>query len=74
MTWLASGFKQVYGLFVDDGLLSLSVCVWLLIAAFVLPHIIANESARPIILFIGLAALLADSARRGSLPSRSAKL
>jgi hypothetical protein len=69
MTWLASGLKQVYGLFVDDGLLSLAICVWLLIAWFVLPHLVTNESVRPIVLFVGLAVLLADSVRRGSLSS-----
>jgi hypothetical protein len=67
MTWLANGLKQIYGLFVDDGLLSLAVCLWLLFVWFVLPHVVANETARPIILFAGLAALLADSVRRGSL-------
>lgn len=66
MTWLMSGLKQIYGLFVDDGALSLAICVWLLIMWFVLPHIIVSGSVRPIVLFIGLAALLVDSVRRGS--------
>jgi hypothetical protein len=66
MTWLASGLKQIYGLFVDDGALSLAICVWLLIAWFVLPRIVAGDTARPIVLFIGLAALLVDSVRRGA--------
>lgn len=70
MSWLASGLKQVFGLFVDDGWLSLAVCIWLLMAWFVLPHFVTNASARPIILFIGLALLLADSVRR-ALPSHS---
>ncbi|HXM17760.1 MAG TPA: hypothetical protein VN934_03010 [Candidatus Tumulicola sp.] len=68
MTWLASGLKQVYGLFVDDGWLSLAVCIWLLIAWFVLPHFVTSASTRPIVLFVGLALLLADSVRRGVLP------
>jgi len=67
MTWLANTFKQIYGLFVDDGLLSLAVCLWLRVVWFVLPHIMASETARPIILFVGLAALLADSVRRASV-------
>lgn len=67
MSWLASGLKQLYGLFVDDGWLSLAVCIWLLVAWFVLPHLVASASARPIVLFIGLALLLADSVRRGVL-------
>ncbi|MDQ6766802.1 MAG: hypothetical protein M3Z41_03240 [Candidatus Eremiobacteraeota bacterium] len=66
MTWLMSGLKQVYGLFVDDGALSLAICVWLLVVWFVFPYIIASGSVRPIVLFIGLAALLVDSVRRGS--------
>lgn len=66
MTWLASGVRQIYGLFVDDGLLSLAVCAWLLVVWLVLPHIATTETARPIVFFAGLAGLLADSVRRGS--------
>jgi hypothetical protein len=66
MTWLANGVKQIYGLFVDDGLLSLGVCVWLLVVWFALPHAVASETARPIVLFVGLAVLLADSVRRAA--------
>jgi hypothetical protein len=72
MTWLANAFKQIYGLFVDDGLLSLGVCVWLLVVWFALPHVVTSETARPIILFAGLAVLLADSVRRGSTSGRQA--
>jgi uncharacterized membrane protein len=66
MSWLASGLKQLYGLFVDDGALSLAICVWVLIVWFVLPLIVASATTRPIVLFIGLAVLLIDSVRRGS--------
>jgi hypothetical protein len=69
MTWLTSGLKQVYGLFVDDGALSAAICVWLLIVWFALPHVVASSSVRPIVLFIGLAALLVDSVRRGATSS-----
>lgn len=69
MTWLANAVKQIYELFVDDGLLSLAVCLWLLAVWFVLPHLVASETARPIILFAGLALLLADSVRRGCSPT-----
>jgi hypothetical protein len=67
MTWLTSGLKQIYGLFVDDGLLSLAICVWLLIVWFLVPNALASDSLRPIVLFVGLAALLVDSVRRGSI-------
>ena len=70
MTWLASALRQVYGLFVDDGALSLAICIWLLIAWFALPYVVASESGRSIVLFIGLAVLLADSVRRGSAGAR----
>jgi hypothetical protein len=65
MTWLTSGLKQIYGLFVDDGALSLAICVWLLVVWFVLPHIVANANVRPYVLFAGLAYLLMDSVLRG---------
>lgn len=71
MTWLLNILKQIYGLFVDDGLLSLAICIWLLIAWFVFPHIIPNDNARPIILFVGLAVLLGLSVRRAALSRTS---
>jgi len=67
MTWLMNGLKQIYGLFVEDGALSLAICVWLLIVWFGLPHIVAGNTARPIVLFIGLAVLLGDRVRRRSV-------
>jgi uncharacterized membrane protein len=73
MTWLMTALKQIYGLFVEDGALSLAICVWLLIVWFVLPHIVASDTARPIVLFIGLAVLLVDSVRRGSALRSSSK-
>jgi hypothetical protein len=64
MIW--NGLKQVYGLFVDDGALSLAICVWLLIAWFALPFVSVSPSVRPVVMFAGLAALMLDSVRRGS--------
>lgn len=65
MSWLARTFKQVYGLFVEDGLLSASIVVWLLVAAFVLTRVGPVE-VRPIIVFLGLALALIDSVRRSA--------
>jgi len=73
MTWLMNGLKQVYGLFVEDGALSVAICVWLLIVWFGLPHVVASGTTRPIVLFIGLAVLLVDSVRRGSALKSSSK-
>jgi len=69
MSWLTSVSRQIYGLFVEDGALSLSICVWLLLVWFALPYV-ANASVRPIVLFIGLAILLADSVRRAATQNR----
>ena len=66
MMWIWNGLKQVYGLFVDDGALSLAICVWLLIVWFALPYAVASPSVRPVIMFAGLAVLLLDSVRRGA--------
>jgi len=65
MNWLGTVVKQLYGLFVDDGALSAAICVWLVVAAFVLPRILSPQ-IQPIILFAGLALLLVDSIRRGA--------
>ena len=70
MTWLASAAKQLYGLFVDDGALSLAICLWLLATALVLPHVLTNENGRAIVLFAGLALLLLYSVRRAAGPMR----
>ncbi len=64
--WIWNGLKEVYGLFVDDGLLSLAICLWLLVVWFALPHVLPDPSVRPIVMFAGLAVLLLDSVRRGA--------
>ena len=49
MTWFTSVSRQIYGLFVEDGALSLSICVWLLLVWFVLPPYVAYVSVRPLL-------------------------
>ena len=71
MTWLTSGLKQIYGLFVDDGALSLAICVWLLVVWFGLPHIVTSANVRPYVLVAGLFYLLLNSVRRARQPQRS---
>jgi hypothetical protein len=67
VSWLVGVLKPVYELFVDDGALTLWICVWLVVVWFVLPHVIANETIRALVLFAGLIVLLLDSVRRASV-------
>jgi hypothetical protein len=60
-----NGLKEIYGLFVDDGWLSLEICLWLLAVWLLLPRAVESPSVRAIILFIGLAVLLLGSVSRG---------
>jgi hypothetical protein len=65
VTWLWSGLKEIYGLFVDDGWLSLEICLWLMVVWLLLPQLVASPSVRPIFMFIGLAVLLVSSVGSG---------
>lgn len=65
MQWLRAIFREVVGLFVDDGSFALAIVVWLAISWLVLSRM-ALVDARwdgPI-LFGGLALILVESAMR----------
>ena len=62
MRWIKTVLGELYGLFVDDGAFALAIVVWLTVAGVLLPHFKNMEPG--IILFVGLAALLAESVLR----------
>ncbi len=63
MTALAAIARELAGLFVDDGALAGLALVWLAAVRFVLP-LVAGPQACAVLLFAGLAALLAMSVLR----------
>lgn len=61
MSWLKTAVREVFGLFVDDGRYAFAILVWLGLAWPVLPHLPALEPWSGVLLFAGLAAILAAS-------------
>jgi hypothetical protein len=72
MNGLRTIFRELFGLFVDDGSFALQILLWLGLTAFLLPHLVGYLSrARGAILFLGLAAILMASAIRYTRRNRS---
>lgn len=64
MSWLKSIFREIFGLFVDDGSFALAVLLWLLLLWLVLAHVPIAAIWRGPILFAGLIVILIASALR----------
>ena len=64
MNWLRTIFREIFGLFVDDGSFALLILVWLGLTALLLPYLGWVPTWRGPILFVGLAAILMGSAIR----------
>ena len=62
MRWLKTVFGEILGLFVDDGSFALSIVVWLVLAWPLLPSLEVPGTAKGLVLFAGLAGILATSA------------
>ena len=70
MSWLKTAWSELVGLFVDDGSFATAILAWLLLAWLALPRLPLPPSWPPVILFAGLAAILAGSAVRRSRAGR----
>jgi hypothetical protein len=66
MKWLKNIFREVFGLFVDDGSFALAILIWLAIVRWATPHLNISSGITGVILFAGLALILAESATRYS--------
>jgi hypothetical protein len=64
MRALAALFREIAGLFVEEGSLALATLVWLACAALLVRFAPAPWDGA--LLFLGLAALLIENARRGA--------
>ena len=64
MRWLRTVASEALGLFVDDVGYAISILAWLFAAWVLLPRLDLPPSAKGAILFVGLAAILIESAAR----------
>ena len=64
MSVLRSILAELWGLFVDDGLLAIGLVLWVAAAALVVPALGLREIGGPL-LFLGAAAVLVASLMRG---------
>ena len=62
MRGLKAVIAQIFGLFVDDGRFSLAIIVWVGAVWLVLPRLNMLRAWSGVILFAGLAVILAESA------------
>ena len=62
MSWLRAGVKELFRLFVDDGLLALMAVLWIGLNWLILPTLVTSGAWRGAgLLFLGLALLLGRS-------------
>lgn len=64
MNVIVTALKEVYGLFVEDGRYAVSIVLWVLLAALVLPHLPALGHWRGPLLLTGLLLLLIENVLR----------
>lgn len=64
MAWLRLIGAELAGLFVDDVGFAIAILVWLLVAALGLPALGLQGAWPGILIFVGLVAILAESALR----------
>jgi len=64
MKWLRSIFREVLGLFVDDAAFALAILIWLGLVQILTPHLVIFSRWTGVVLFSGLALILAESTIR----------
>jgi uncharacterized membrane protein len=69
MRAIAAALRELVGLFVDDGSLVLAVLLWIGLCA-ALTHVAPLGGLSGIVLFLGLAVVLAENALRSARRSR----
>jgi hypothetical protein len=70
MNWLKNIFREIFGLFVDDGSFALAILLWLAVVRWGTPHLNIRSGITGVILFAGLALILAENAIRYSRHKR----
>jgi hypothetical protein len=62
MSWLVAAWSELVGLFVDDAPFAAAIAAWLAASWLVLPRLAPEAPWPPLVLFAGLAVILAGSA------------
>jgi hypothetical protein len=68
MNWLKTILNEIFGLFVDDATFALAILLWLVLVKVLTSHLGIPTSWSGIILFAGLALILAESTTRYAKP------
>ena len=66
MKWLKNILREIFGLFVDDGSFALAILLWLAVVRWAMPRLNIPSGITAVLLFAGLALILAESAARYS--------
>ena len=66
MNWLKSIFREIFGLFIEDGSFAVAILLWLAVVRWATPRLNIPTGITGVILFAGLALILAESATRYS--------
>jgi len=64
MNWLKTALRQTIELFVDDGRFALAIVVWLAFVGAAAPRLAMPAYWSCVVLFVGLAVILSESALR----------
>jgi hypothetical protein len=64
MQWFRTIFREIFGLFVDDGSFAIAILVWLGVMWRLLPRLGVFSRWNGLILFAGLGLILVESAMR----------
>ena len=64
MAWLREIFRELFGLFVDDGSFAIAILAWIGLLWLLLPRLNISAGWNGIILFAGLGLILIESVLR----------
>lgn len=70
MTWVRTAFAEIWGLFVDDGLLAVLTTAWLVVIGLAARYANLDGSMLAMALFGGLASILVASIARAARRSK----
>jgi small basic protein len=64
MKSLKTILHEIFGLFVDDASFAVAILLWLILIKFLAPHLGVHSRLAAILIFTGLALILAESTTR----------
>lgn len=64
MKWIKNILREIYSLFVDDGVFALAVLIWVGVTFWATSHFAVSSATAAIILFAGFALILLESTTR----------